>query len=537
MRTFLCGWLCLTALLTIGCGDMPSSVSQTSFALLSGSENKDLEPIFQRYAAQQQVALTVSYLGSVEMELQLQSGKVDADAVLPASSIWLQVGDTHRIVKDAKSVMRSPVVLGVSMPIAKELGWDRRADVTFDDILAQMENGRIRSAMTSASQSNSGAMAFLGILSAFAGHPDVLTNANVSDPAVQDKARRLFASVHRSSGSSGFLKDLYLKDPTAFDAMFNYESMVIQADRDLALQGRDPLCAVYPVDGLEVADYPLGFIDHGDAAKVAFFHGLQDFLLTPATQKEIETYGRRPGDAILAEKLDASVFRADWCVDADRVLSPLPLPTAQVIGDALDAYQTALRKPSRTEYVLDLSGSMSGDRLTQLKSAMRTVIDPTESRRNRLQASTRDVTEVFIFSDVTEKVGEVDGNDAAQLRALGVAVQGLEVGGGTMLHRAVADALEAQRQFQLQHPDRDDPLHVSHYLPSIIVMTDGEGRDDPRILTEYRSAHPEMSDTPIYAIQFGEAKKEQLEAIAGKDNVFNGTTDLGKAMREARGYN
>ena len=537
MRTYLSGWVCLAALLTIGCGDMPSSIPQTSFTLLSGSENKDLEPILQRYAAQQQVALTVSYLGSVEMELQLESGNVAADAVLPASSIWLQVGDTHHLVKDAKSVMRSPVVFGVSMPIAKELGWVGNKDVSVDDILAQAETGRIRFAMTSASQSNSGAMAYLGFLSAFAGHPDVLTRANVDDPAVQDKARRLFATVNRSTGSSGFLKDLYLKDPSAMDAMFNYESMIVATDRELEKSGADPLCAVYPRDGLEVADYPLGFVDHGDAAKAAFFHGLQDFLLLPATQKEIGTYGRRTGDSVIAEAPDASVFRSDWCVDTERMLSPSPLPTADVIGAALETYQTVLRKPSRTLYVLDLSGSMKGERLVELKKAMRTVIDPAEARRNRLQASSRDVVEVFVFSDKTEKLGEVDGNDAAQLRALNVEIQRMEIGGGTMLHTAVTDVLEAQRLFQAAHPGRSDPDHVSHSLPSIIVMTDGDGRDNPAIFADYMAAHPEMGDTPIYAIRFGEANSTQLDAMSTKGRVFDGTKDLGKAMREARGYN
>lgn len=537
MRTFLSGWVCLTALLTIGCGDMPSSISQTSFTLLSGSENKDLEPIFQRYAAQQGVALTVIRLGSVEMELQLESGNVSADAVLPASFIWIQVGDTHHIVKDAKSIMRSPVVFGVSMPIAKELGWVGNKNVSVDDILAQVESGRIRFAMTSASQSNSGAMAYLGFLSAFAGHPDVLTQANVDDPAVQDKARRLLATVNRSTGSSGFLKDLYVKDPGAFDAMFNYESMILSTDRDLEKIGADPLCAVYPVDGLEVADYPLGFIDHGDAAKAAFFHGLQDFLLLPATQKEIGTYGRRTGDSVIAEAPDASVFRSDWCVDTERVLSPLPLPTASVIGGALEAYQTVLRKPSRTLYVLDLSGSMEGSRLNELKKAMRAVIDPTEAKRNRLQASSRDKVEVYIFSDKTEKLGEVEGNDPAQLRALSVEIQRMEIGGGTKLHTAVTDVLEAQRLFQAAHPDRSDPDHVSHSLPSIIVMTDGVGTDDPAIFSSYMAAHPEMGDTPIYGISFGEAKPAQLEVMSTKGDVFDGKKDLGKAMREARGYN
>lgn len=46
-----------------------------------------------------------------------------------------------------------------------------------------------------------------------------------------------------------------------YDAMVNYESLIIAANRELTAAGREPLYAVYPYDGLTVADSPLAYVD------------------------------------------------------------------------------------------------------------------------------------------------------------------------------------------------------------------------------------------------------------------------------------
>ena len=68
-------------------------------------------------------------------------------------------------------------------------------------------------------------------------------------------------AVERSSGSSDWLKDLFLKED--YDAMVNYECLIIDANRQLESEGKEPLYIVYPYDGLSIADSPLGYVDHG----------------------------------------------------------------------------------------------------------------------------------------------------------------------------------------------------------------------------------------------------------------------------------
>src|SRR5207249_1510590 len=226
---------------------------------------------------------------------------------------------------------RSPVVFGVRKSIAQRLGWVGR-DVTVEQILKAAESGQLRFMMTSASQSNSGACAYIGFLYAFAGRPEVLTPAHLKSDAVRDKVRRLLESVDRSSGSSGWLKDLFLQKYDQYDAMVNYEALVIEANRELAAQGREPLYAVYPADGLAIADSPLGYVNHGDAEKEKLFQKLQAYLQSPDVQREIMATGRRVGLAGLdTGAIDKGVFNPDWGIDAQRVLNPIKMPQADTI--------------------------------------------------------------------------------------------------------------------------------------------------------------------------------------------------------------
>ena len=238
-------------------------------AIVAGSENKTLEPLMMDWAAKNGVALTVTYQGSVDISRELEKGGAGAfDAVWPANSLWIALGDTQKVVKHQESILRSPVVLGLKQSIAQKLGWTGRQDITVQMITEAASQHKFRLAMTSATQSNSGASAYFGFLYALAGNPDMLTMDNLKDPAVLDGARKLLAQVDRSSGSSGWLKDALVANPAAYDAMFNYESTVLEADQALTAAGQEPLYIIYPSNGLSVADSPLAFVPRGDPARV-----------------------------------------------------------------------------------------------------------------------------------------------------------------------------------------------------------------------------------------------------------------------------
>jgi Ca-activated chloride channel homolog len=169
--------------------------------------------------------------------------------------------------------------------------------VTTKDILGAVESGRLKFLMTSATQSNSGAAAYLAMLASGIGKPDLIEAGDLDKTSVHTTVRALLAGVERSSGSSGWLAELYEegeKSGARYDGMWNYEAVIKETNDKLRAAGKELLYAVYPADGVSVADSPLGFIDRGRGKEVeSFFTELQNFLLKAETQSRIAQTGRR----------------------------------------------------------------------------------------------------------------------------------------------------------------------------------------------------------------------------------------------------
>lgn len=521
--------LAVAAILLLGTG----GGGGVRLAIVSGSENRALEPIVHEWARETGNTVEIVYQGSVDIARSLEAGAEGIDAVWPAHSLWIELGDSGDLVRHRASILRSPVVLGLAQPIAERLGWIGRTDLTIDAIAEAAASGAFRLAMTSATQSNSGASAYLGFLYAFAGDPDLLTADHLADRTVQERTRSLLSQVDRSSGSSGWLKDSLVANPGAYDAMINYEAVILEANVALTEAGRAPLHLIYPANGLSVADSPLGFVDHGDATKEDAFLALQAHLLSPDVQARIVAEGRRAGLLGLDATADAPIWNAGWGVDLTRAIAPVPTPEAPVIREALRLYQTDLRKPSLTVWLLDVSGSMEGAPLDQLKEAMRLLLDPEAAALDLLQPSARDVTIVLPFNHETGTPTRIDGADPAALARGVAAVNALRADGGTDLYYALGQAFAALKDFA-------DAGTLFDYLPAIVAMTDGASDTGNRDrLLEYMDALGFARDVPIHAIAFGQADEDQLrelnEATIGR--LFNAGDDLAGALRSAKGYN
>jgi Ca-activated chloride channel family protein len=521
----------MSLLAAAGCGSSDAAKDPKAFTLVSGSENEALRPILDRFAQQNGIKLNVQFKGSIDIMLDLEQGReTPYDAVWPANSIWLTLGDTDKLVKSEESIMHSPVVFGVKKSLAEKLGWIGKK-VKMADILKAANEGKFSFAMTSATQSNSGAAAYLGFLHALAGSPDPLTAKHLEDPELQKKVKSLLSHIDRSSGSSGWLKTYLVENYEKVPAMVNYESLIIEANKELTEQGREPLIAIYPADGITISDSPLGYVDHGNPAKEETFKKLMAYLKSEPVQKEIVGMGRRAGLVGFDEaQADPAVFNPDWGIDIKSVISPVPLPKEDVLRMALDLYQSGgLRKPSATVYVLDCSGSMQGKGISQVKQAMGILLDPVKSKKLLIQPSSRDVHIIVPFDAVPRQVIQAKGNDPQELRNLLQFVNSLQAGGGTDIYSAVARGLEELK--------RTGPMEG--YFPAVILMTDGRNEADSTLATLQQALNDQGYDVPVYSITFGEADPSQLQEISrvSGGKVFDGRKDLSKAFRDAKGYN
>lgn len=184
--------------------------------ILSGSENQELASILEQCASETKVDIEIEYKGSLDIMRELQQGAEDYDAVWPASSLWISMGDTGYLVKHAESVSMTPVVFGIRDSLAEELGFKGR-DVSVNEILEAIRSGRMSFCMTSATQSNSGASAYIGFLYALMGKQDSMTEEDLDNEELKQEITELLSGIERSSGSSDWLKDMFLNGD--YDAM------------------------------------------------------------------------------------------------------------------------------------------------------------------------------------------------------------------------------------------------------------------------------------------------------------------------------
>lgn len=492
--------------------------------ILSGSENKELSDILEDCSGKTGVNIEMTYKGSVDIMHILESGAGDYDAVWPASGLWISLGDKQHLVKYDESVSTTPVVFGIRQSLAKELGLTDR-EVSVKDILSYIEQGKLTFCMTSATQSNSGASAYIGFLYALIGKSEGLTEADLDDDKLKEDISGLLSGIDRSSGSSDWLKDMFLAGD--FDAMVNYECLIIDANKELVAAGKEPLYVIYPYDGLSLADSPLGYVDHGNQKKQDAFLKVQEYLLSEKVQKEIEKTGRRTDIAGVSEE-NKEVFNPEWGVDTDRILSPITMPSEKVLLKALNLYQASFRKPSLNVYCLDYSGSMSGEGNRQLVEAMSQVLIQENARNNLLQATEDEVNIIITFGSEVKDVYVAGGAKDEELEALYDNFRIEEPDGGTDMYLALQEGLKMIA----------NSYDVSEYTPALILMTDGASRSSH--WQDFEDLYQELNlDVPVFSIMFGDADPTQLEELAKLTNarVFDGREDLVSAFRSVKGYN
>ena len=157
--------------------------------------------------------------------------------------------------------------------------------------------------------------------------------------------------------------------------------------------------------------------------------------------------------------------------------------------------------PKHVVFVIDISGSMSGEKLKQTKDAMVTILD---------DLNDNDHFNILYFSDEVDHWSpETEGSNSLltfkgtkELKEAALKfVLSLEVAGGTNIHDAMLEALK--RVNQVKASEVSIP---SNAKPLIIFLTDGEPTTGVTSRPEIKqkiSAENEETQVPIYGLAFG----------------------------------
>lgn len=496
-----------------GAGAGPAGVLR----VLAGSELQDLEPMLEEVRQATGVQVKLTYTGTLDGVERVYTGVAarDTDAIWFSSNRYLELhGDAIDKISTQTKVMSSPVILGVRSAQAAELGWDKRRP-TWKEIAEAGASGRFTYGMTNPAASNSGFSALVAAASALADAGTAITGDQVRQVGPQLTA--FFKGQAFAAGSSGWLADAF-KQRTDVSGLINYESVLLS----LKAQGVD-ITLVHPSDGVVTADYPLTLLAGVPTDVRDRYQRVVDYLRRDDVQRKIvERTNRRPVVAAAAP--------------ADRFVGPLvelPFPVRLDVADALvGAYLNTLRRAPRTLYVLDLSGSMAGDRIEKLKAAMTALTGADTSLSGRFSRfSNREQVLLVPFGTRPNAVQRYEvpaENPEAELNRIRGAVQALKVGGDTAIYDALATAYDEARKLIAADPSR---------FTTIVLLTDGV-RTAGRDLNAFTSTvgNPKI---PVFPVLFGESVVAEMNEVARVTGgrVFDGRSgSLQEVFKEIRGY-
>jgi Ca-activated chloride channel family protein len=505
------------------CTPLAVSVSQEKAVLLgeiADAHNRDSQA-----SSGGCVVVTVTSKASGAAEEALARGwddRVDGprpDVWSPASTSWTVLLQQHRAGRDATSIvpdrspslMQSPLVLAMPVKMAEALGWPDRP-IGWSDLLAlardprgwgalgHPEWGHFRMGKTNPTISTSGLHALVAAYFAATGRSADLTDADVTDPKVVEFVKGVESSVvHYGETASTFLRNLRAAD--ARGAALSYVSAIAIEEKQIldynqgqgGLPPAMPLAAVYPKEGTLVADHPYVVLNAPwvDAAKRAAAAQFLAYIARPDIQRRFRDAGFRDHDGVGGPQI-ATVNGLLAAGPAIVIAPPSPAVLAQIQQSWTD-----VRKRARVLMVLDVSGSMSGEKIDLMRRAAAAALD---------QFAPDDELGVWSFDSSHRELVPI--TPVAQRRDEMKAVIGrLVANGGTALYATIHASVDHMTQ-------RIDPSRIN----AVLFLTDGKNehtdRDLDRVLRELQNEDEERR-VRVFTIAYGkDADQKTLKQIA-----------------------
>ncbi|MCU1450236.1 MAG: hypothetical protein JWP02_2406 [Acidimicrobiales bacterium] len=471
----------------------------------------------------------------------------------PAASSWGAVVNQRRADQgqpaiapaDAKPIQLTPLVIAMPRPMAEALGWPT-TPLGFADLLAlardragwaskgHPEWGPFKLGKTNPNFSTSALSATIAQYYAATGKQRDLTVEDLDRPDVDAFVRSVESTVvHYGDTTLTFLNNWYRNDSrgtalTYVSAVAVEEKSVLDYNKgnpdgitqpgERPTPPRVPLVAIYPKEGTLFSDSPFYILDADwvTPQQRAGAQAFQSFVQQPANQREILSFGFRPGNPAVA--VGAPITKANG-VDPDQPQTTLGVPAPPVLVKVIQKWGQD-RKQARVLLVMDVSGSMgdnAGNGASKLDLAKQAAIQALG------QFSPNDLVGLRIFStnisprEPTDYLDLVPiGPIATQREQLANKIQSLVPTSGTPLYTtALASYQDMRKSF--------DPARIN----AVVLLTDGRN-DDPRnddlnrLLSALRVDSEGVSATPVrlFTIAYGrDADKNVLRSMAEATNA------------------
>lgn len=526
---FLLSLFIILSLSLSACGQIQGLLpgGTVTISVAYGSEKQEwLEPLVKQFNDAKNktkdgkvIVVEATAMGSIESERGIMDGTLQPTVWSPASSVYIPVAEadwkkahTGALFTDTpKDLVLSPVVIAMWRPMAQALGWPAKA-LGWADIAAlatsadgwkaygHPEWGPFKFGHTHPAYSNSGIVSIIAETYAGLNKQRGLVADDLKSPELQKFMSDVESGVIHYGTSTGFFADrMFARGPSYLSAAVMYENLIVaQESKRLAGQSSQiPVVAIYPKEGTFWSNHPYVILnapwvkpEQKEAAGI-----FQTFLLDKPQQLKALELGFRPADPSIAM---ASPLDAQHGADVSQPKTILEVPSGPMI-DGIQKLWQQNKKPVDLIVVMDISGSMEGDRITSARASLMEFVKRLDDR-DRLQINTFSSTSTTITP-----LSEIGGKRQQVLDS----VSGIFEGGDTLLYDSV---LQAYQQLQQD----GDPKHIR----AIVVLTDGEDTASTasvnQVVSQINSAQGEGGNSiKLFTIAFGDgANKDVLKQIA-----------------------
>ncbi|MBN1967417.1 MAG: VWA domain-containing protein [Anaerolineae bacterium] len=411
-----------------------------------------------------------------------------------------EAADSEVFLSNCVSVAQSPLVIAMWEPVARALGWPSRTLGWLDVAsLAADPSGwayysggawgeTLRLGHAHPGLSDSGVQTLLALVYAAESSRTGITADDVENPIVQASVGAFESAVSWFSPDTAQLADTLLtRGLTFLNAAVMYENEVV-------MQGeRAPrLVAIYPFEGTFMATYPTCVRAGMDEAATGAAETVLAYMLDTPAQERALSFGLRPASATVP--VGAPI---DAAHGADPVQPAVIFSSSEaaVVFAIQDLWQSQ-RKNVNLAMVLDVSGSMEGDKIIQVRESAIAFVE---------QMGDNDRITVIVFADRPQILvanTQVGGNRQAIIAQINT----ITAGGGTSLFDTIAFSAE-----ELQRSKRTDDINA------MVVLTDGQDTVSQRFTsaTQQFSELIIYSGVSVYTIAYGEdADQATMQNIA-----------------------
>ncbi len=424
-------------------------------------------------------------VGKIRDGIDFPAGITPPQIASPSVDHWLtrvnyltgvQVFD----VENAKALARTPVVIATYEEMARVLGWPQK-ELGWADIIdlannpqgwaaypgAKVEWGKKPLlAWTDPNVSSTGRTALFATYVAASGKPaPQLTIEDVRNPAVQQYVKNLQGAVDHYFPETLKLQTKIFLGPRfiQFVPLEEYNLVWLKQGKVNAESAPGGEVTAKPLDKKMVAIYPKeGTIWHNNPgailrnvpwtgpeqqAAAALF---VDYLLEPPQQEKAIEWGFRPANPNVP---NGPYLTAEYGIDPAKPQKLLGNVDPAVAEEIMSSWQD-VKKPGIVVLVLDVSGSMEGDKLTQAKEGALKFLDAMAGNN---------YVGVLTFSGSINKTVEI-GPITKNKFDLAAVVESAQAGGNTALYDAVKKAVDMADKYPLS----------GEATRGVVVLTDGE---------------------------------------------------------------